>query len=76
MKIIKSFEDFNFVDNKPNVIWTWGLCDKGFIWFKCSIYDSPNHWYLLQKSPVINENITLQTMVSLVREFGHLLPLL
>ena len=71
MKIIKSFEDYSFLKSAAgspeDFVFTWGLGDDGYVYYKCSAYADPNEW------KVYGHMLPLKTMCKIVKEFGHLL---
>lgn len=64
MKIIKTFEDNEFLKTAADFTFTWGLGDDGYIYYKSSVYDDPNEWKV---------SLPLKTMNKIAKEFGNLL---
>lgn len=80
MKIVKSFDDFEFFNaviggpNDPEKDrWTWGLGDDGELYFQSSDAPRPLFWYSLKDNPSKARIVSLSVMKRLVKEFGHLL---
>jgi hypothetical protein len=87
MKIIKEFSDpefnkshYSFSDpiiNKSHYPmpydWTWGLGDDGKLYCKSSIFMDAKEWLAFTDRSI---SLSLDEMIRIVKEFGHLLPLL
>lgn len=81
MKIVKQFEDFDFLvkvyDWRPldsiRDKWVWGLGDDGGLYFQCSLYTEYDSWHTLSKRPSEACKITIKEMNRIVKHFGHLL---
>jgi len=82
MKIIKSFEDSEFLENPKisngnnplNHKWLWGLGDDGKIYYQCTKFSLPDEWYdLSETNSMVASCVSLREMKKLVKAFGHLL---
>ena len=83
MKIIKSFDDFEFFDQMvegPNDSqkdrWTWGLGDDGDLYFQWTESTDSFKWRAFKNAIAAHRHLSLRVMKRLVKEFGHLLVFL
>lgn len=75
MKIVKSFEDKGYFDDRfssTRETWRWGLGDDGNLYYQ---YDGGPHsdewcWFF---DPDERWSLSIQDMKRIVKEFGHLL---
>lgn len=83
MKIIKSFDDFEFFDkvvggsNDPQRdMWTWGLGDDGELYFQWTEASDSFAWRSFENATAAHRHLSLRVMKRLVKNFGHLLVFL
>jgi hypothetical protein len=85
MKIVKSFEDPEFLAEYYNwysasqligTSFLWGLGDDGNLYAKCGRFTDPHRWYPTISLSDMEQYFQLKLMKRIVKEFGHLVVFL
>ena len=77
MKIIKSFPDHEFINDRVENVdgskseWYWGFGDDGGLYYRTTEHNLPEQWSAVDYT--LGYDIRLKDMKKLVKEFGHLL---
>jgi hypothetical protein len=81
MRIVKSFEDHEFLsgmyswcseEELANEHFYWGLGDDGELYLQCTRFSDQTYWHRLGAISNLEDNINLRVMKRIVKEFGHL----
>ncbi len=77
MKIIKSFEDYDFYESTCDPVdghtWYWGLSDDGQIYCTCTEFNKYPSFYKYKE--ITGHRITsIKTMQKIIKNFGDLIP--